>query len=196
MEIIRLTPQLWQTVEISELSKAIIGFATDFQKASLKADSQNKHLRNKYVSLDGLLNTIRPILTKNKLSISQDLAGEYLITTLMHESGQFKGSAMIFNPMSDNRGTNNLQQIGGGITYAKRYAISALLAISVDTDDDGNGMNGQSMTVKKKAKLPVGMYQMAGKAFKRDGNFNAVEKQYTLTDEIKKTILSNLENSK
>ena len=192
MEIIRLTPQLWQTVEISELSKAIIGFATDFQKASLKADSQNKHLRNKYVSLDGLLNTIRPILTKNKLSISQDLAGEYLITTLMHESGQFKGSAMIFNPMSDNRGTNNLQQIGGGITYAKRYAIAALLAISTDVDDDAQSMQGKKIAPAKKSALPVGMYEHAGKAYIRDGNFDSVEKKYTLDDKTKKVILSNI----
>lgn len=192
MEIIRLTPQLWQTVEISELSKSMISFAADFQKASLKADSQNKHLRNKYVSLDGLLNTIRPILTKNKLSISQDLAGEYLITTLMHESGQFKGSAMIFNPMTDNRGTNNLQQIGGGITYAKRYALAALLAISTDVDDDAQSMQGKKIAPAKKQALPVGMYEHAGKAYERDGNFEAVEKAYTLDDKTKKVILSNL----
>lgn len=196
MEIIKITPQLWQTVEFSELSKSLISFAADFQKASLKKDAKNPHLRNNYVSLDGLLNTVRPILTKHKLAITQDLAGEYIVTTLLHESGQYKGSAMPFNPMSGNKGTNNMQQIGGGITYAKRYAISALLAISVDTDDDGNGMNGQSMTTKKKVTLPVGMYGMAGKAFKRDGNFNSVEKQYTLTEAVKKTILSNLENSK
>ena len=40
------------------------------------------------------------------------------------------------------------------------------------------------------------MYNMAGKAFERDGNFDAVQKKYTLTDEIKKVILSNLENVK
>jgi hypothetical protein len=50
MEIIKLTPQLWQTLEISELSKALISFAQDFQKASLKKDAKNPHLRNKYVS--------------------------------------------------------------------------------------------------------------------------------------------------
>tara|TARA_R110000824_G_scaffold84868_2_gene211358 strand:+ start:3015 stop:3599 length:585 start_codon:yes stop_codon:yes gene_type:complete len=194
MEIIRLTPQLWQTLEISEFSKALIGFATDFQKASLKADSQNKHLRNKYVSLDGLLNTIRPILTKNKLSISQDLAGEYLITTLMHESGQFKGSAMIFNPMSDNRGTNNLQQIGGGITYAKRYALAALLAISTDVDDDAASMEGKKVAPAKKTALPVGMYEHAGKAYVRDGNFESVEKKYTMDAKTKKVILSNIKS--
>ncbi len=192
MEIIRLTPQLWQTFEIQELSKAIISFSADFQKASLKADSQNKHLRNKYVSLDGLLNTIRPILTKNKLSVSQDLAGEYLITTLMHESGQFKGSAMIFNPMSDNRGTNNLQQIGGGITYAKRYAIAALLAISTDVDDDAHSMAGKKVAPAKKVDLPVGMYGHAGNAYLRDGNFESVEKKYTMSAETKKVILSNI----
>ena len=194
MEIIRLTPQLWQTLEISELSKALIGFATDFQKASLKADSQNKHLRNKYVSLDGLLNTIRPILTKNKLSISQDLAGEYLITTLMHESGQFKGSAMIFNPMTDNRGTNNLQQIGGGITYAKRYALAALLAISTDVDDDAASMEGKKIAPAKKTALPVGMYEHAGKAYIRDGNFDSVEKAYIVDAKTKKVILSNVKS--
>ena len=196
MEIIKITPQLWQTLDFSELAKSLIAFSQDFQKASLKKDAKNPHLRNKYVSLDGLLNTVRPILTKHKLALTQDLAGEYIVTTLIHESGQYKGSAMIFNPMSGNKGTNNLQQIGGGITYAKRYAISALLAISVDTDDDGNGMNGQLLSTKKKITLPVGMYTMAGKAFKRDGNFNSVEKQYTLTEAVKKTILSNLENSK
>ena len=194
MEIIRLTPQLWQTVEIAEFSKALIGFSADFQKASLKADSQNKHLRNKYVSLDGLLNTIRPILTKNKLSISQDLAGEYLITTLMHESGQFKGSAMIFNPMTDNRGTNNLQQIGGGITYAKRYALAALLAISTDVDDDAASMEGKKVAPAKKTALPVGMYEHAGKAYVRDGNFESVEKKYTMDAKTKKVILSNIKS--
>jgi len=194
MEIIRLTPQLWQTVEISELSKALISFSADFQKASLKADSKNNHLSNKYVSLDGLLNTIRPILTKNKLSISQDLAGEYLITTLMHESGQFKGSAMIFNPMSGNRGTNNLQQIGGGITYAKRYAIAALLAISTDVDDDAQSMAGKNIAPAKKVALPVGMYEHAGKAYERDGNFDSVEKVYILDAKTKKVILKNIKS--
>ena len=43
-----------------------------------------------------------------------------------------KGSKMHFLPMKVNSGTNALQAMGGGITYAKRYAIAALLGLSVD----------------------------------------------------------------
>tara|TARA_R110000824_G_scaffold395070_6_gene595408 strand:+ start:9865 stop:10452 length:588 start_codon:yes stop_codon:yes gene_type:complete len=188
MEIIYLTPQLWQTEDITKLSKALIGFSKDFQDASLKKDAKNPHLRNSYLSLDNILNTVRPLLYKNGLTVIQDLAGDYLITTILHESGQYRGSAMLFNPMSGNKGTNNLQQIGGGITYAKRYAISAILAISVDTDDDGNSMKNNAPV--KKTELPKGMHKHALSAYVRDGNFNAVEQKYTLSAATKKTILA------
>ena len=46
MELVRLTPQLWQTAEISELSKALIAFANDFQKASLKRPLESTILTN------------------------------------------------------------------------------------------------------------------------------------------------------
>lgn len=188
MEVVYLTPQLWQTEDITKLSKSLITFAKDFDAASLKKDAKNPHLRNSYLSLDNILNTVRPLLYKNGLTIMQDLAGDYLITTILHESGQYRGSAMPFNPMAGNKAVNNLQQIGGGITYAKRYAISAILAISVDTDDDGNSM--KTIIPAKKTELPKGMYQHALSAYNRDGNFEAVEQKYTLSAATKKTILA------
>jgi hypothetical protein len=188
MELIYPMPNLWQTADITKLSKALITFAKDFDAASLKKDAKNPHLRNSYLSLDNILNTVRPLLYKNGLTIMQDLAGDYLITTIMHESGQYRGSGMHFNPMAGNKGTNNLQQIGGGITYAKRYAISAILAISVDTDDDGNSM--KTITPAKKGALPKGMYKHALSAYNRDGNFDAVEQKYILSAATKKTILA------
>ena len=188
MELIYQTPNLWHTADITKLAKALVLFTKDFQDASLKNDAKNPHLRNSYLSLDNILNTVRPLLAKNGLTVSQDFAGEFLITTLLHESGQYKGSAMPFNPMEGNKAVNNLQKIGGGITYAKRYAISSILAISVDTDDDGNSM--AKATVPKKGALPKGMYKHALTAYKRDGNFKAVEQKYTLTDDVKNTILA------
>ena len=148
-----LTSNVWQTDSVTNLITALIAFNKDFDEVTLKKDAQNPHLKNKYVSLDNLLNTVRPILTKNNLVFTQELAGESLVTCIYHSSGEFKGSAMPFYPMSENRGTNLLQNIGGGITYAKRYALSALLGISVDTDDDGNNMpkaKEQTKTIERK----------------------------------------------
>ena len=125
-----------QSENISELIQSLVKFNAEFQKAGLKKDAKNEHLRNKYLSLDNILHTIRPILSANNLAIVQALAGEYLVTALYHVSGQYIQSEMPFSPMSGNKGTNALQELGGGITYTKRYALSAMLGISVDIDDD------------------------------------------------------------
>jgi len=194
MNVIHLSPQMWQTEEISELAKALINFGKDFQKASLKKDAQNQYLKNQYITLDNLLNTCRPLLTKHNLIVTQELAGEYIVTTLYHESGQFKGSAMIFNPMAGNKSTNNLQAIGGGITYAKRYALGALLCISTDVDDDGNSTPDTSFKKQKKSDLPVGLYEHAAKAYIRDGNLNSVKNKYTVSKSAEKVILNNANN--
>jgi hypothetical protein len=148
MEIIFITPQLWQTSEISDLTKALVLFQSKLCKISIIKDAKNPSLKNKYLSLDHIINLTKPILSECKLVIVQDMAGGFLTTQLMHESGQFKGSAMEFNPMAGNRGTNKLQEIGGGITYAKRYTWAALLGISADTDDDANGMKGKDVQPK------------------------------------------------
>lgn len=150
MDILYITPELWQTSEISELTKALVLFQKKLTEISIKKDSKNPSLRNEYLSLDHIINLTKPLLCECNLVITQDMAGGFLTTTLMHESGQFKGSAMEFNPMAGNRGTNKLQEIGGGITYAKRYTWSAMLGISVDTDDDGNGMKGKDVAPPKK----------------------------------------------
>lgn len=139
-----------QTENISELILAMVNFNSEFQTTKLIKDGKNEHLRNKYLTLDNILNTVRPILTKHGLVIVQALAGEYLITSIYHVSGQFIQSEMPFHPMSGNKGTNALQELGGGITYAKRYAISAMLGISVDADDDGQALKSKLRSLSPK----------------------------------------------
>lgn len=142
---------------IDQIIPALAAFHLEFQSAGLKKDRQNDHLRNKYVTLDNILNTIRPILAKNGLVIVQALAGEYLVSSIYHVSGQFIQSEMPFSPMSGNKGTNALQELGGGITYARRYALSALLSLSVDADDDAAsaGKIKQEQLQKPKPKKAV-----------------------------------------
>jgi hypothetical protein len=87
--------------------------------------------------------------------VVQQLAGEYMTTVVYHSSGQFIGANMPFNPMAGNKGTNALQELGGGITYAKRYSLGALLQISVDVDTDANNSPIQKDQLTKVAKKKV-----------------------------------------
>jgi hypothetical protein len=149
MQTQEITADFYQSQTITDLIQSMVKFQIAFQNASLKKDAKNEHLRNSYVSLDNLLHVIRPILSENNLVIVQSLAGDYLRTVIYHVSGQYIGSKMPFNPMSGNKGTNALQELGGGITYAKRYSLSALLQISVDVDNDGQDSKLKSEQLKK-----------------------------------------------
>ena len=149
MQAQHITADYYQSETITDLIQSLVKFQIAFQNASLKKDAKNEHLRNGYVSLDNLLNVIRPILSENNLVIVQSLAGDYLTTVLYHASGQFIGSNMPFTPMNGSKVTNALQELGGGITYAKRYSLSALLQISVDVDNDGQDSKLKSEQLKK-----------------------------------------------
>ena len=149
MQTHHITADYYQSETITDLIQSLVKFQIAFQNASLKKDAKNEHLRNGYVSLDNLLNVIRPILSENNLVIVQSLAGDYLTTVLYHASGQFIGSNMPFTPMNGSKVTNALQELGGGITYAKRYSLSALLQISVDVDNDGQDSKLKSEQLKK-----------------------------------------------
>src|SRR5690625_7652561 len=50
--------------------------------------------------------------------------------------------------MSFPLGENNIQSMGGLVTYMKRYSLSAILGISTEADDDGNVASGNTATFK------------------------------------------------
>ena len=92
----------------------------------------------KYAPLDEILKLIRPLLAKNGLSIVQvpySNNGEVSITTtLLHSSGQF----IEYPPISLRTTDISPQAAGSIITYGRRYALSSILGIASDDDDDGN----------------------------------------------------------
>ena len=202
MQIINITANAWQTEEIAELVSALINFQEDFNNVSLKKDSKNPYLKNTYVSLDNLINTTRPLLSKNGLVIMQELSGKNLVTTLLHSSGQFKGASYEFSAMDANKGTNSIQEEGGGITYAKRYTWSALLGISTDTDTDGNLPKATATAPKKqptkqpttkptpaKPTIPVENYEASALWLQREGNtWPIIEEKYKVSTAAKKAI--------
>ena len=61
-------------------------------------NSQNAFLKNKYADLNSVLSAVRPSLTRNEISFPQTVdffdGQDYLVTTLIHSSGQWIRSRM------------------------------------------------------------------------------------------------------
>lgn len=93
-----------------------------------------------YAPLDTIMEKIRPTLKANGLAFMQSLNGESLTTTLLHTSGEWLAS----DPMPVRVADSGPQAFGSAITYARRYAITAMLGIVTEEDDDGNAAEGNA----------------------------------------------------
>lgn len=122
---------------MQELYKAFINFQKDFK--GLKPDADNPFFKSNYISLDGILETVRPLLVTQGLAVIQnafttDDGCMAVKTLLIHESGQsLETETMTMKPQKDDP-----QQRGSVVTYMKRYQLGALLGICESIDDDAN----------------------------------------------------------
>jgi hypothetical protein len=91
----------------------------------------------KYADLAATLDVVRPILAAHGLAVMQPPTIENRMvqvwTTLVHTSGQW----ITFLPLELPAGTT-AQQAGSGMTYARRYALTADLGLATDDDDGAN----------------------------------------------------------
>lgn len=117
---------------IGELAAALAKFQGEVE--SVKKDGSNPFFKSKYATLENVIATIRGPLKDNDLSFSQFPTGENeLATILMHKSGEYIKATSKMNPKD-----NSPQSQGSAITYLRRYALSAVLGIATEDDDDGN----------------------------------------------------------
>src|SRR5690606_39240589 len=68
--------------------------------------------------------------------VANDQGAEFVRTMLVHSSGEWFANE---TPLFTSGGDNASQAYSSGMTYARRYGVSALLCIAADDDDDGNG---------------------------------------------------------
>jgi len=118
---------------INEIAKALALCQGEMSFAS--KDSLNPHFKSRYADLSAVWDAIREPLSKHGLSVTQivDIADgkPILISMLMHASGQWiKSTIPVINA------NNTSQGQGSGLTYARRYALAALVGC-VQDDDDG-----------------------------------------------------------
>jgi uncharacterized protein YebE (UPF0316 family) len=110
----------------------------------------------KYADLASCLAAVKKPLADNGLSVSQivsqDREGkQMLVTLLMHKSGQWLKSIFALENVVMKQ-CNSLQQLGAGITYARRYALSAIVGL---TQEDDDAMSLGKAQVKEKELNPV-----------------------------------------
>lgn len=105
-------------------------------------DKRNPHFQSKYADLASVWDACREALSENGLCVSQildfDAHNTILVTILGHVSGQSLTSRM---PLVMDKPT--AQAMGSALTYARRYALAAIVGVAPE-DDDGNAATGSS----------------------------------------------------
>lgn len=122
---------------ITALAKALTKFQADISNP--KNTAINPHFKSKYAPLQDILALVRPVLSKYGLAIVQYPSGDgqsiIISTILMHESGEWLEA----DPLTLKADKPTAQGAGSAITYGRRYTLSAMLGISSEDDNDGNG---------------------------------------------------------
>lgn len=123
-----------QSEQVNDLFQALSKAQEEMPNAPM--DGFNPHFKSKFATLKSIVNTSRSPLSKHGLCVTQtfDSQGDedFVITTLGHSSGQFISSKCPIR--SKDRSS---QAYGSGVTYARRYALGAILGMVTDEDDDG-----------------------------------------------------------
>jgi hypothetical protein len=132
---------------INELAAALAKAQGDISGA--KKDSENPHFRSKYADLASVWDAIRAPFAANGLSVTQfprlaqpeqsDMLLIEVETCLMHTSGQFMRDTLRM-PV----GKPDAHGVGSALTYARRYALSAITGVAPEDDDANGAVAGQN----------------------------------------------------
>ena len=129
---------------INELASALAKAQSEFTTA--KKDKDNPFFKSKYADFESVVSSTRPALTKHGLSVVQNVYRDtdghhYLITLLLHASGQWIKSKAQHNPMKA-----DIQSLSSYNTYLKRMCYSSLVgAVTGEHDDDAHAASDQSL---------------------------------------------------
>lgn len=137
-----------RSAEIKDLASALCKAQSEMSAAS--KDRVNPHFKNQYATLASVWEACRGPLTGNGLSVVQLAGTEDVETILLHSSGQWLSARTPI--LADKTGRAASQAYGSAVTYARRYALSAMVGI-VQDDDDGEA-SGQPEGKPEPTKSP------------------------------------------
>lgn len=128
-----------QSSTVNELATALVKVQAEIRDA--EKNSLNPHFKSQYANLESVIAATREPFANHGLVVAQQSSIEdgkpVLVTTLFHSSGQWIRSVM---PIMNER--NTAQGLGSGLSYARRYSLSAIAGIT-QSDDDGEAASAK-----------------------------------------------------
>jgi len=144
-------------------SESIKNLAAALSKAqaempSVKFDSVNPFLKNKYATLGASIETLKPFLAKYELGYIQSPVNDHtsigVSTLVFHSSGEWIEDT-IYIPVRDQKGLSDAQIAGVSISYLRRYSLQAFFGLYGEEDNDGNiGENEKEAKIISKKPSP------------------------------------------
>ncbi|UOF77036.1 erf superfamily [Caudoviricetes sp.] len=115
-------------------------------------DSSNPYFKSTYADFASVWQAVKDALLDNDLAVIQKVDGANLVTILAHTSGETVES---FFPITCAK-PNDPQAFGSAVTYARRYALQAMLCVpSLDDDAESNYSRSQPPKQQQRYQPPA-----------------------------------------
>lgn len=187
--------------QINELATALAKAQGQIDGA--KKDSANPFFKSTYADLASVWDACRRQLSSNGLSVTQcpeeSENGISVETMMMHSSGQWISSRYSM-PVSK----VDAQAVGSAITYARRYALAAIVGIAPEDDDGNKAAKSKPDQPMKKSpenlpaytddKIDENVEAWLTAKLTSEKVINKISKEYILTDRQKDLIRSALDS--
>ena len=158
IEKLKQLMDLQERWEKNEARKAFVSAMNAFKAEAIVVlkDKLNQQYNSKYVSLENLVATVTPYLSKHGLTADWDVdqaAGIKITCIVTHVMGHFKTTSMICPPDTSGK-KNPIQEIKSSITYGKTCTYESALGLAssngnLSDDGNGGGTNGDLLPADK-----------------------------------------------
>ena len=179
------------------LNEKLVSIQTELK---CKKDKYNAFGKYNYRSAEGILESLKPFLLKNGVSVTinetlEELNGMLIMKSISSISDgvdSIQAVALVAVDM-DQRGMNAPQKFGSASSYAKKYSLGNLFLIDDTADSDATNTHGKAKTAVSSSKITLTslkdpLYTKALSFIKAGGDIKAIEGKYSISDEVKKAL--------
>ena len=121
--------------DVRQLAKAMLQVQKEL--APVTKDATNPYTRSKYATLNAIMDVCKPVLLSHgiwltQITVPSEPGTVAILSRLVHaETGQYQAALTVL-PLQK----PDCQGAGSAITYARRYALTAMLGMVTEDDDD------------------------------------------------------------